>query len=1301
MPNLLTQHGAQPQKQPKYVPIFIDRAFTGLYTQRAVLHDPSDIYTSRYYGGRPDALWMGQNIELTNRLTLQRRPGLTQFSSFPYPTSPLRSYPFQLLDGTIRVIIDTGTSGNLSVTSVTAGSGSAVYFGTFPAGAGNGYVGLIFSISGFTNTNNNTTSGFVCTASTATTLTLANASGGTTETAAAVAVTSGGVFWDQQNGSAVLLFGKAVGAGQTYFTAVAGILYMGDGVEVKKYTPANTFATIVAHTPPQPSTTTNTVWNWGGIAPSVPIATSVTASGSAAGTWQPNTWFSTMGVIIDPNGNIQQLTNVTKATVANTIGNVGLIGISSSGGPNWNFTPGTTTNDGPNVVWRCLSAIKLRVPSGTLETETVAYATNGFDCAYYEQKSGEIAVCIHTTSSSQNSGLPLPGNQVAPGQKFADDGNNEMMALGTAPGASPAQNNIPNGFCQGQWKPNQVIPSQANPPVRLIIPFTIPQPGFPLPQTLYLFEQITGGTTSAAGNISWASAVGVPTTEPAGSDGSILTWTCVTANGSSNGMTGQWVANSPYMFWNSPQNAGFGVAKDKDTNPNGTGTGTSLWVAVSAAAPGASGSGTSGGSDPFAKYYYQRGGHSYNILDTIVDNFGNVQQVSVAGTSGATAPTWNRNQGQTTVDNGTLRWINKGSACGIIKVIDNDIQWINIGAAVNCVWTANQKFYLPTSGFNAPILVPFGSIDINDTTNIEFVSRTGVSGGSIPSWNASTQPGSNETYDPSPAASGSVTWYNNGPFKQSSLSWSSSHTWAYSYKARSTTDFYSVASGTPALIPVPPGSATGSNGLSNPPRGSQANTITTASAATTISGASSGTVVVTLYGNYSSDPQFDTIIIWRDPDGIGSSGMLELTEIANHPELAGHGGFGPGAAYDWFFNDFLPDTPTGSFPGLNPLIQAPINHLNDPPFSSYRPMEYNFQRIWGSYLLQVNFSAGPDEAQTGGNPNEAFPPADELPFLAPVQRLVRTPQGLIALTTDSVELLAGGPQTQTFYSVRLSAGMGLSSFNALDTYAGEIFFFSSDNQFYLLSPSLSISNFGFPLGDQFANMPSSGILDTTWDPSKVYVAVHQSGIDNCIFVCDGSIGWYRLNPRQVPGAAQGPEPIWSPFAIITGGAHMVQSVEYTPGKKSLLVGGTGAGQTISKRTLGVYTDNGTQYDAFYVMGSIVLAHPGQLALLKFLEADFSGVPNASGIGFRPTISYLLNEISGTFVPFVAAPQFDPPSIYGARIFPKSYSPNRYYFASNAALARCRHLQIRVDYGVSPNPDEIFDLTIYGRMVVEF
>ena len=140
--NLLQVAGGQPQKQPKFVPIFIDKAFTGIYTQRNVLHDPGDFLTSRFYGGRPDALWLGSsNVELTNRLTLQRRPGLTPFSISTYPTPPDRAYAFELTNGTIQVMIDTVSTGELNVTSIASSTGSS--FAVVHSYSGNSQAGIV------------------------------------------------------------------------------------------------------------------------------------------------------------------------------------------------------------------------------------------------------------------------------------------------------------------------------------------------------------------------------------------------------------------------------------------------------------------------------------------------------------------------------------------------------------------------------------------------------------------------------------------------------------------------------------------------------------------------------------------------------------------------------------------------------------------------------------------------------------------------------------------------------------------------------------------------------------------------------------------------------------------------------------------------------------------------------------------------------------------------------------------------------------------------------------------------------
>src|SRR5208282_1509927 len=195
MPSPFHIAGSQPQKQSKYAPLFIDRAFTGLYTQRNPLHDPSDLVTAKFYGGRPDALWMGSNVELTNNLTLKRRPGLIAFSSATYPSTPLRTFAFELKNGTIEVLVDTGSTGSLAIASVSnASAGTTVYQGTFPAAGSNAYAGLTVLISGFvTNPGNNGT--FVVTASTTSTLTVASTQG-IAESASATAISAGAVYYD-------------------------------------------------------------------------------------------------------------------------------------------------------------------------------------------------------------------------------------------------------------------------------------------------------------------------------------------------------------------------------------------------------------------------------------------------------------------------------------------------------------------------------------------------------------------------------------------------------------------------------------------------------------------------------------------------------------------------------------------------------------------------------------------------------------------------------------------------------------------------------------------------------------------------------------------------------------------------------------------------------------------------------------------------------------------------------------------------------------------------------------------------
>ena len=1256
MTTLLEQAGGSPNKQPRYVPIFTDRMFTGLYTQRAVLHDPSDVYTSRFYGGRPDALLGGRNIELTNRLTLQRRPGMSVFGGgATYPTPPDRAFSFQLSNGNIQVIIDTGTSGLFAITSANnASGGTTVYNGTFPGGASNGLVGLVFSVNGFvTNTTNNGT--YTCTASSATTLTLSN-KGGIAETIAATAVTSGGVYLDNQNGTSTLLFAKGVNAGQAYFISVAGVLYIGDGVDTRKYTPLNT---------------NDTIWNWGIVAPTTQPSVTITASGAAASVWQASTVFSTMGLTKDTNATPQIWQIIgTNANGSNTT--APQFGTTGNGEPNWGLAPseGNTLVDG-GVTWTNMGVLNDWAPNTFFTDLGFAGAGSFADPGAIAVQSVKVIFGNYKNSgglgNTSSAGHEPNFSSAYPGPSGGYfDNNTHWFAIGSfATAATMANMRWKASHTYATWRSTGSNASIAGQP-DFIVTANLPASSGTL---VSLFVPTTGGTSSSGYQpFPASSAIGTVV-----NDGQV-SWL--------NLGQAAWQSAHAYVPW-SAQGLTFGCVFDGAnfqvcTKTTGLGLsgahqpGTSL-ASSSSITTSISGSNT----------VYTLGSGSWSFTPSPGD------QVSFTGFTNA------GNNGTFKVVSATSNSITAANPNGVVETAtassafnpwgtgygtttsDAGITWVCVGD--NVAWAASTIWNLPSVGFQPPgVSEPFGGSEVNGGGFVQAVINSGKSGSVQPTW-------STPTSNPPTTTDNTITWQAVGPVTTNSLSWQFGLAYAYSYKARPLDDFYSpLPLGGGA---VPPGSVT-----LGPPTGSETDAISSASPVNQITGANSGSVN-TVSGRYSPDPQVDTIIIWRSADTASGAGdMFELTEIPNVPALAN-----TGVLFDWSFQDFLPSVANNIYPGLNVLLPAPVDGVNNPPLSTFLPMVYNYQRIWGANGQQVNFSGGPDTAV--GNSNEAFNEADELPFLAPVTRLVKTPQGIVTFLTDSIEMIGGGPATATFFSVTMAPGVGLLSFNACDVYAGEIYFFGSDNIFHVITPSLNLSNFGFPLGDQFANQPAFGSSDTTWNPSNVYVAVHQSGVDNCIFVADGSTGWYRLNPHQVPGAAQGPEPIWSPFAAITNGVKMVQSVETSPGIKKLLGGPTIPGEEILVRDLTVFQDDSVSYDAFFTMGSISLAHSGQIAILKHLEFDFSGV------SFQPTISYLLNEISGTFTPFVNSaalntPQFDPPSIYGETIAPTSYSPNRYYFAVTGSLARCRHLQIKVDYGTNSTGNELYSMVIFGRLMIE-
>lgn len=110
MPSALQANGAAVAPS-RHAAIHTNRFFTGLWTQRNPLRDAATPYLyEKFYGGsRFDSLLAGQNVELTTRMTLARRPGLTPYNSQVFPPI-IRFYEFRKFGATgetIHVMADT------------------------------------------------------------------------------------------------------------------------------------------------------------------------------------------------------------------------------------------------------------------------------------------------------------------------------------------------------------------------------------------------------------------------------------------------------------------------------------------------------------------------------------------------------------------------------------------------------------------------------------------------------------------------------------------------------------------------------------------------------------------------------------------------------------------------------------------------------------------------------------------------------------------------------------------------------------------------------------------------------------------------------------------------------------------------------------------------------------------------------------------------------------------------------------------------------------------------------------------
>jgi hypothetical protein len=890
MADRLGDAGARPQKEPTYAPIFVAASLTGLYTQRNVFHDPSNVVTQRFYGGRPDTLFNGLNVELSNNLTLIRRFG-TVAATTSYTEAPHAMFQWELDDGTLIGMVDT----------------------------------------------------------------------------------AGALYQEPFNGASPTLILTKTGSGQGYFVASGNTLYYGDGVDLIKYTPGNP---------------NGIVWNWGIAAPMSPPAVTVVASGSSAVNWAANTVFSTMGLLVDPNGNVQQLFSVNANPSSPTTGQ---IGESGNGAPNFNTAYLGTTSDG-TVTWTSMGPVSLWAPGTTFQPGNPIYDP-GTNCIFLAHTPG------FTTGTKRpifTSTLGFTGARV---DEFSGGGRWENIGqVGVQPTAvlgSWLKNTHFNQFGLFSSGSPVVNPSSAI--------------AFPLIPSVNSFGQLNNGQPTF---IIGASVAGTT------SNTSFTPWT-----GISSQSIGQ-ITLDNQLAW---------ICQ-----------GPAAWAATQ------------------AEIAWSNGNATFSVKKDIN---GNMQVCIASGTTGATAPTWGTVYGAQTTD-GTVKW-----TC--------------VGPPVT--WTANTNWFLPAPGFSPPLASQqYGGAEVIGTGFVQAVTTSGLSGSTAPTWSVVV---GNTTTD------NAITWTTVAPQSAQSITWQKSHVYAYSWKCRTPTDDYVTTSLLtfanlnllPALTSL--GNVPGLVSPLGPYLGGGTGAVSTASPVFTIATPNTTGAVNTVSGLGSTDPQVDTIIIWRDADGGGADNMFELIEIPSPPPIAG-------VAQPWTFKDFLPDIPTTTnginFPGLDNLSPAPIDESNNPPPAGFLPLcdDLHFSRVWGAVGNTVFFSGGPDVLV--GNPNEAFNPEDDFPFKSTVVALIHSPAGLIAPTSTDWEVIYGGPSTSSFFSDNMIKGIGLLNYNSWDRVGGEIYFMSPDKQMWALNPSLQLARGGFPIGDQFLSRPfnESGFFSLT---------AHENGTDNAIY----------------------------------------------------------------------------------------------------------------------------------------------------------------------------------------------------------
>lgn len=1289
MPNLFGLAGAQPQSATKFAPLYTGRFSVGLWTNRSPLRDAATTrLIEKFYGAAGDALIAGTNVEITTRLTLGRRPGNSVYDSNSY-TSVDRFYEFRMFGPTseqIKVMVDqsdalyalyNGTKTLLWTKQTGAGQsfmqsvGNSLYWGD---GASNKkWLQTMNAWASGASWNGPSTpflSTFIIDANgnlqqlTGTTIPITNVqvSGNvltvTCGTGVSNILSAGCVLKFPASMAATFLENKSVTVtGVTLYTFTASFTNPNYGPTAE----SNVYATETTYTAtpvsgssvPTWSTTVpasgnnftggitvdgtvqwtnrgNPVQNWG-------IAASTTALkpaiGGSAVAWQGNTYYSLAGVVIDPNGNLQQVSTPGK---------------SGATAPTWATSVGNTTNDGA-VVWKMIQTAASMTwqshttytPSVTLSLISVTAASggttvyNGIITGGASNAFAGKTFVVSDWTNAVNNGTFVCSASTATTLTL----QNASGVAETGAGAATTEGQFVTANAYGQNCLFQLSPS------------TLPTINGSVSAYLYNNGPHSGpvGNFTLQNPTSTASAnASVTNLNSLSFDGGtgVLQWLTVNGAGEYTGNTTPFPSyNANYQLiilasinvpvagqytFSLKHNHGllFGIGNNASLV---TGTTTNTQGQTLTAAQGypiiggtnspAAWSGNpvmdtitvnfpTAGTYPleidYSYWYIFEGGP---FLEVKCNNFPIANGAAMSGTNAPVWPGWSTqyapNYPSVTETNGQLTWF-------------------NIGPTSDFTWSANTGFTLPDSTI----------IDPNGNTETPY--RSGVTGGTAPAFAS----GVNQLTLDNPnliwmnigksavPPSGTVSTYNGG--------------WKYAIALVNSLD-NTVSNCTP--LSASTGNFVGVSGITLAP------------------GEGLPSVI---------DPQADYVAVFRTTDGYAMPLLIPGQNTTYTVPLSTYLQSG--------YTDTTPDT------GLNNLISGAIAGENTPPAPGAQNLAFHLRRLWYSIGNVVYWTAGADTPV--GNGVSGTPPLNYANFPSMVKRIVPTAVGAIIFTVSDVYVIQG--QGTLSYPIQapipIMEGVGLLSYNALDVNGSVIGFFTSDSQFCIVEPSGGASYAGFPIGDQLRM--NTGTPGQSWNPANVYVTWHVNGEDQGWYVSDGTNGWYMLRPTPAPETGY----TWSPFASIVGGCKAVQSIEVSPGVHKLLVGPASSGP-ILKRDLSTYQDNGQNYAANAVVGSAVLAQPGQVAVMSFIttESVRTGTPLTLGVLIDEAIPYYKGPFD-----ILKKWENDPPGLKPS----KSFYSQRFYLNELRDEAACRHIQMQINWAAENAASELLSLTVFGGYLQE-